>query len=217
MTSARAADDSRGRHSIRDSKRFGRHRSVSGITADICHAAPRRCHATAGGFAGRGGDGLVPPNTGEARGFNRNAGGGECCYGICRHIDRRLGAGKWRTLACTTWPLCDGGTILPFGQGQLAVINMVHRLSVAAMSVALLILILQVNRHRSEPLIKRIAFGAAFAHAIQIMAGALFVLSSAGREWGAIHVGLAAAVWGLLVMLVIMEGMNRQQVEIETR
>ena len=125
--------------------------------------------------------------------------------------------GSGATLACTTWPLCDGGTILPFGQGQLAVINMVHRLSVAAMSVALLILIWQVNRHRSEPLIKRIAFGAAFTHAIQIMAGALFVLSSAGREWGAIHVGLAAAVWGLLVMLAIMEGMNRQQVEIETR
>lgn len=125
--------------------------------------------------------------------------------------------GSGATLACTTWPLCDGGTILPFGQGQLAVINMVHRLSVAAMSVALLILIWQVNRHRSEPLIRRIVFGAAFTHAIQIMAGALFVLSSAGREWGAIHVGLAAAVWGLLVMLAIMEGMNRQQVEIETR
>ncbi|MCY3781153.1 MAG: COX15/CtaA family protein [Chloroflexi bacterium] len=65
--------------------------------------------------------------------------------------------GSGATLACTQWPLCDSGTILPFEQGQLAVINMIHRLSVAAMSVTLLILLWQVYRHRSEPLIKRIA------------------------------------------------------------
>ncbi|MCY3915787.1 MAG: COX15/CtaA family protein [Chloroflexi bacterium] len=125
--------------------------------------------------------------------------------------------GSGATLACTQWPLCDSGTILPFEQGQLAVINMIHRLSVAAMSVTLLILLWQVYRHRSEPLIKRIALGAVFIHIVQIVAGALFVLSSAGREWGAIHVGLAAAVWGLLVILAIMGGMNRQQVEIDSR
>ena len=125
--------------------------------------------------------------------------------------------GSGATLACTQWPLCDGGAILPFEQSQLAVINMIHRLSVAAMSVALFILIWQIHRHRSEPLIRRITLGAVLAHVVQIAVGALFVLSSAGREWGAIHVGLAAAVWGLLVTLAIMEGMNRQQGEIETR
>ena len=124
--------------------------------------------------------------------------------------------GSGATLACTTWPLCDGGAILPVAQGQLAVINMIHRLSVAAMSVALLILLWQVFRHRSEPLIRRIAFGAVFVHIVQIAAGALFVLSSAGREWGAIHVGLAATVWGLLVTLAIMEGMNRRRLEMGT-
>ena len=125
--------------------------------------------------------------------------------------------GSGATLACTTWPLCDGGAILPVAQGQLAVINMIHRLSVAAISVTLLILLWQVLQHRSEPLIKWIALSAVFIHVLQIAAGALFVLSAARREWGALHVGLAAAVWGLLVTLAIMEGMNRQSAEMELR
>jgi len=122
--------------------------------------------------------------------------------------------GSGATLACTQWPLCDGGTILPFELGQLAVINMIHRLSAMAMSVTLLILLRQVLRHRREPLIKRIALSAVLTHVIQIGAGALFVLSSAGREWGAIHVGLAATVWGLLASLAIMEVINRRHPEV---
>ncbi len=119
--------------------------------------------------------------------------------------------GSGATLACTTWPLCDGGAILPFEQGLLAVINMIHRLSVAAMSIALLILMWQVHRQRAEPLIKRIAFGAVLVQVMQIAAGALFVLTTAGREWGAIHVGLAATVWGLLVILSLIEYLNKPQ------
>ena len=118
--------------------------------------------------------------------------------------------GSGATLACTQWPLCDGGAILPFEQGQLAVINMIHRLSVAAMSVTLLILLRQVYRERSENLIRRLALGAVLVQALQIGVGALFVLSIAGREWGAMHVGLAAAVWGLLIALAVIERLNTQ-------
>lgn len=125
--------------------------------------------------------------------------------------------GSGATLACTAWPLCDGVAILPFDQGLLAVVNMIHRLSAAAMSVALVILMWKVNRLRGDRLIKRIAFGAVCVHAAQIAAGALFVWSAAGREWGAIHVGLAAAVWGLLVTLALMEGMKGQGIEMESR
>ena len=113
--------------------------------------------------------------------------------------------GSGATLACTTWPLCDGGAVLPVSQGQLAVINMVHRLSVLAMSITLLILLWQVQQRRRDILIRRLAYGAAAGHGLQIGAGALFVLSAAGREWGAIHVGLAASVWGLLIALAVME------------
>ena len=116
--------------------------------------------------------------------------------------------GSGATLACTQWPLCDGGTILPFEQGLLAVIHMIHRLSVAAMSVTLLILLRQVYRRRSDRLSRRLALVAVAVFALQIGVGALFVFSAAGREWGAAHVGLAATVWGLLVTLAMIEGMN---------
>lgn len=118
--------------------------------------------------------------------------------------------GSGATLACTTWPLCDGGAILPFEQGQLAVINMIHRLSAAAMSITLVILVRQVYRGRRQRLTRRIALGAAALQVLQIGVGALFVFSAAGRAWGAAHVGLAAAVWGLLVALTALEHINRQ-------
>ena len=125
--------------------------------------------------------------------------------------------GSGGTLACTAWPLCDGGAILPFTQGQLAVINMIHRLSVAAMSITLLILLRGVYRYRSEGLVRRLALGAVVAQALQIAVGALFVFSAAGREWGAIHVGLAAALWGLLATLALIEGINSQSGGLKTR
>ena len=113
--------------------------------------------------------------------------------------------GSGATLACTQWPLCDGGAVLPFEQGLLAVINMIHRLSVAAMGVTLLMLLRQVYRWRSDGLIRWLALGAVLVFAMQMGVGALFVLSAAGPEWGALHVGLAAVVWGLLVALAVIE------------
>ena len=118
--------------------------------------------------------------------------------------------GSGATLACTAWPLCDGGSILPFEQGQLAVINMIHRLSVAAMSITLVILVQQVYRKRRQRLIRRIVLGAALAQILQIGVGAFFVFSAAGRAWGAAHVGLAAVVWSLLVTLAAIERINWQ-------
>ena len=121
--------------------------------------------------------------------------------------------GSGATLACTTWPLCDGGAVLPFEQSLLAVINMIHRLSVAAMSITLVILVRQVYRKRRQALIRRIALGAAALQILQIGVGALFVFSAAGRAWGAVHVGLAAAVWGMLVTLTALEHINRRSVQ----
>jgi len=125
--------------------------------------------------------------------------------------------GSGATLACTAWPLCDGGSILPFELGQLAVINMIHRLSVAAMVITLAILVQQVYQKRRQPVIRLIVAGVALAQVLQIAVGALFVLTAAGRAWGAAHVGLAAVVWSLLVALAVMERMNARLGLAETR
>lgn len=111
--------------------------------------------------------------------------------------------GSGATLACVEWPLCYAGVLLPVEEGLLAVIHMTHRLSVAAMAVALLILLWKAWRR--EALVRRIALAAMLAYLLQIGVGAMFVISAAGPAWGAIHVGLAAAVWGLLVCLFVIE------------
>lgn len=117
--------------------------------------------------------------------------------------------GSGATLACTEWPLCDGGALLPTDQGPLAVIHMIHRLSVAAMGLSLVMLVRQSYQHQVQKLIRRLALAALNVYLLQIGAGAIFVISAAGPFWGAVHVGLAAAVWGILVVVAVIEQLNR--------
>ena len=119
--------------------------------------------------------------------------------------------GSGATLACTEWPLCNNGSLLPFEQGQLAVIHMLHRFAVSALGITILILIWQVMKNRSESITRQIAIGAGVLYLLQVGVGAMFVLSIAGPEWGAAHVGLAASTWGLLVVLAVIETMNNQE------
>jgi heme A synthase len=120
--------------------------------------------------------------------------------------------GSGATLACTEWPLCNNGSLLPFEQGQLAVIHMIHRFAVVALGITILILIWQVMNTRSESITRQVAIGVGVLYLLQVGVGAMFVLSIAGPEWGAAHVGLAASTWGLLVVLAVIETMNNQQV-----
>lgn len=120
--------------------------------------------------------------------------------------------GSGATLACTEWPLCNEGAILPLEQGQLAMIHMIHRFAVAALGVTLLILIAQVLKNRQDAFVKQIAIATGVAYLLQAGVGAMFVLSVAGPEWGAAHVGLAATTWGLLVILSVIESMNNRYV-----
>ena len=117
--------------------------------------------------------------------------------------------GSGATLACTEWPLCNDGALIPLEQGLLAVIHMIHRLSVAAMALCLLLLIRHVMQKRSEPVIRQLAWAAGCAYLLQIGTGAMFVISTAGPAWGALHVGLAATVWAVLVVMVSVERINQ--------
>ena len=119
-----------------------------------------------------------------------------------------LTRGSGATLACTEWPQCSPGTWLPLDHGHLALVNLVHRLSALAMALSLVLLMWQARRHRSEALVLRLAWAAGIFYLLQIGVGAMFVISRAGAAWGAAHVGLAAAVWGALVILLAVERIN---------
>ena len=120
--------------------------------------------------------------------------------------------GSGATLACTEWPLCNDGSLLPFEQGLLAVIHMLHRFAVGALGITIIILIWQVMKNRHETLVRQIAIAIGLVFLLQVGVGALFVMSVASPEWGAAHVGLAATTWGLLVILAVVEMMNNRQV-----
>lgn len=115
--------------------------------------------------------------------------------------------GSGATLACTDWPLCNS-EILPTAQGQLAMIHMIHRFAVLALGISLLILVWQVLRLRRERLVRNLALASFVVYLLQVGVGALYVLSVAGPEWGAAHVGMAATTWALLVILSVVEALN---------
>jgi heme A synthase len=119
--------------------------------------------------------------------------------------------GSGATLACTEWPLCIGGTLIPTALGELAVIHMLHRLAVAAFGLTLVILVWQVFRTRSDGFARSLAAGALIAYGLQAAIGAMYVFSVAAPIWGAAHVGMAAATWGILVVLCVVETMKNNE------
>ncbi len=118
--------------------------------------------------------------------------------------------GSGSTLACTDWPLCNG-QVIPTDQGRSALIHMFHRASVLGLGVALVLVVWQTFRHRQSPRLKWLSAIALICYLAQAGVGALFVLSAAAPIWGAAHVGMAAATWGLLVVLSILEWRNTLQ------
>jgi heme A synthase len=123
--------------------------------------------------------------------------------------------GSGATLACTDYPLCNG-QVLPFEQGQLQVIHMMHRLAVAGLGVALVLLVWSAYKNRQGGSARRLAGGALLLYFVQAGIGAQFVASGAAPALGAAHVGFAAATWALLVALSVIETMNRRAVETKT-
>ena len=115
--------------------------------------------------------------------------------------------GSGATLACVDWPLCNG-QLLPFDQGRLATIHMLHRFAVAALGISLLLLVWQVLQNRQDQRLRLLAVLAFAAYLIQAAIGALFVLSAAAPIWGAAHVAVAGTTWGILVIFSVIEWLN---------
>lgn len=120
--------------------------------------------------------------------------------------------GSGATLACTTWPLCNG-SILPVEQGQWALIHMFHRLAVGALGITVVILVWLAFASRSERGIRQLAVLAGATYFAQAGVGAMFVLSSAAPLWGAMHVLFAALTWAALVTVCVVEAINTRQVQ----
>lgn len=115
--------------------------------------------------------------------------------------------GSGATLACEDWPLCNG-QVLPFDQGTLETVHMMHRFAVVGLGIALLMLVYYVRVARQSRLVKRLADYSLVAYLLQAAVGAAFVFSDAAALWGAAHVGLASITWALLVAVCAVDTLN---------
>jgi heme A synthase len=123
--------------------------------------------------------------------------------------------GSGATLACASWPLCNGD-VLPAGQGQLALVHMFHRYAVVALGVSLALLVWKALTTRAVGRSRQLAIMALAAYGAQAGVGAMVVFSGASALWGAGHVLFAALTWASLVTLSVIETMNSRETSGET-
>ncbi|PJF28902.1 MAG: hypothetical protein CUN52_11095 [Phototrophicales bacterium] len=118
--------------------------------------------------------------------------------------------GSGATLACPDYPLCNG-ELFPFNQGSLETVHMIHRLAVVGLGLMLIMLVWYMYRGGRNVMLRRLSVLALVLYFAQAGVGALFVLTSATPLWGASHVALASAVWGILVAVSAIDTLNSRQ------
>jgi heme A synthase len=115
--------------------------------------------------------------------------------------------GSGATLACSDWPLCNGA-VLPFDQGELQAVHVVHRFAVAGLGVTLTMLTWYVHQWR-EGRIFLLTVVASIGYLSQALIGALFVWSGARPFWGVAHVAFASLTWVSLVTVSAVDSLRR--------
>ncbi len=103
------------------------------------------------------------------------------------------------SLACSTWPLCNGALIPDLGDA-LVRLNFVHRLLALATGVSLLALLLRA------PGLRPLAGLALVFMAIQIGLGGMFVVLEAPLWAGLVHQAFGVLTFGLLSLLLWRSG-----------
>lgn len=128
--------------------------------------------------------------------------------------------GTGAQVACPDWPLCYG-TIIPMqaGANPLITYQLIHRFTVAAVSVLAVLVIVRAFRRLSDVpgvVTASVWLGALFA--MQIMVGAMQVLFVLPTVYRVLHVGFATAIWAALVAILTMlwranRGMQTQRID----
>ncbi len=110
-------------------------------------------------------------------------------------------SGSGAGLACPDWPLCRG-QIFPADAPVEVLINLTHRFAVIAVGVAIAAIILQTRRrYRQHQQLVRGAMGLGLLFIAQIGLGGLNVLLRLPNLLNALHLTLAMAIWGGLVLV----------------
>jgi heme A synthase len=112
-------------------------------------------------------------------------------------------------LACPDWPSCFGnGNFLPAFQGGV-IAEWSHRVSAFFLSVTVLVTtLLGIAYERSRRVLLRLSFGALGLVVTEALFGGLVVESGLDPTYILIHLGLATALFGLLLVLALLANLR---------
>ena len=122
-------------------------------------------------------------------------------YGLMLSGSYVVGSGA--SLACTGWPLC---TAQPWAiVNHLADINVLHRIIATFVGLVLIwTLVSALRRYKVAPGQAWVAVSAGVLFIAQAIVGGLIVLLDKPEFVAGLHLALATAVWGMLVILAAM-------------
>lgn len=104
-------------------------------------------------------------------------------------------------LACPDWPLCRG-EIFPAYASLKVVIHLIHRFTVVAVGVAVAGIVLQVRRrYPQQAMLVKWSTALGLLFLAQVGLGGLNVLLHLPGVMSAMHLTVALAIWGMLVIL----------------
>jgi heme A synthase len=112
-------------------------------------------------------------------------------------------------LACPHWPTCyNNGNLLPAFVGGAAV-EWSHRVSAFFLSVSVLTLaLLGVAYERSRRILLKLALGSLGLVVTEALLGGLVVESNLYGTFILVHLGVATALFGLLVLLALLSNLK---------
>jgi len=106
------------------------------------------------------------------------------------------------TGACLDWPLCQGDVI---PEHRLQMIHMAHRIVAAFAGLFLaFVLYMGIGRGSHPESIRLLSKGIAALFLAQVFIGAVTVWLKFPADFRALHLGLATAIWGTLVVLAAL-------------
>jgi heme A synthase len=112
-------------------------------------------------------------------------------------------------LACPHWPTCyDNGNLLPGFVGGAAV-EWSHRVAAFFLSVCILVLtLLGIAYERSRRVLLRLSLGCLGLVVAEALLGGVVVESSLRTEFVLVHLAIATALFGLLLILVLLSNLR---------